>query len=81
MKVTIEVKDKGEKRAVELALADPSVRALVLTMGYLITLPSDRSRARVLSYVADLCSENDKNRSEEPESVDAVDPQEGSTPV
>jgi hypothetical protein len=50
MKAHIEVKDRREKEALERGLAHPEVRAFVLVIGIMDTLPTDSSRARVLEY-------------------------------
>lgn len=57
MKTPVTVKNRAEGRALRQALDDPTVRAFVVTMGTLAALPSDRSRARVLNYVADCFDE------------------------
>jgi hypothetical protein len=57
MKATVDVKNRAEKDALERAWQDDTCRAFVIVMGTLLDLPSDRSRARVLSYVADLVAE------------------------
>lgn len=61
MKTAIEVKDRKEAEAIKRALERSDVRAFVVTMGVLSTLPSDRSRARVLHFVADHLSEEVAN--------------------
>jgi hypothetical protein len=53
MKVMIDVKDRREGAAIKCALEDKALRALVVTVGNLLPLKSDRSRGRVLRYVAD----------------------------
>jgi hypothetical protein len=53
MKIKIEVKDEKEGEAIKLALADQQTRALVLSVGYLLELDTDRARRRVLNFVAD----------------------------
>lgn len=53
MKVTITVKTKAEKEAVICAMDDPATRAMVLVMGTLLQLPTDRARVRVLRFVED----------------------------
>lgn len=57
MKATIQVKDRKEADAIRRALDDPTVRAFVLVMGALSTLPSDRAKQRVLGFVADSLAE------------------------
>ena len=49
----IEVKNRKEAENLRRGLARPDVRAFVLTMGILDTLPSDRARERVLRFIAD----------------------------
>lgn len=51
MKVAIEVKDRKEAEAVKAAMGDPTTRAMVLVVGYLMPL-SQRARRRVLSWMA-----------------------------
>jgi hypothetical protein len=53
MKIKIDVRDRREGAAIKLALEDKATRALVVTMGNLLPLGNDRSRNRVLNYVAD----------------------------
>ncbi len=62
MKVRIEVKDRHEAQAIREGLLDPATRALVIVMGLLRPLSSDRSRARVLTYVVDKFDEADATR-------------------
>lgn len=59
MKVAIEVKDRREGDALRRALDDPKTRALVLVLGALMELPSDRARRRVLQYVTDRLDEEE----------------------
>jgi hypothetical protein len=61
VKTTIEVKDRKEGEHIRTGLEDPAVRAFVVIMGVLKTLPTDRSRARVLTYVNDLLSEDEQD--------------------
>jgi len=58
MKATVEVKDRKEADYIRSALDDPVMRAQVVVLGALRKLPSDRSRKRVLQYVADYFDEN-----------------------
>jgi hypothetical protein len=58
MKATIEVSDRKEADAIRAGLEDPAVRAFVVIMGALLTLPSERARKRVLQYVLDYFDEN-----------------------
>jgi hypothetical protein len=51
MKAHIEVKDRREKEALERGLSRPDVRAFVIVIGTLETLPTDSARARVLEYI------------------------------
>jgi hypothetical protein len=57
MKAKIEVRDKQEAAAIERAMSKDTVRAFVLIVGVLETLPSDRARERVLNYVKDMLDE------------------------
>jgi hypothetical protein len=57
MKVAIEVRDRKEAEQVRTAMTDPTTRAFVLVMGALMALPSDRTRARVLTFVKDQLEE------------------------
>jgi hypothetical protein len=52
MKATIEVADRKEADAIRVGLEDPTVRACVVVMGALATLPI-RARMRVLEFVRD----------------------------
>ena len=53
MRAWIEVENRKEGQAIQAGLSDPSVKAFVVVVGVLNTLPTDRARARVLRYVAD----------------------------
>ena len=53
MKVTLEVKDRAEREAVQRAWQKPELRAFIVIAGLLDGLPTDRARARVLNYAAD----------------------------
>lgn len=57
MKIEIEVKDASEGTAICAALADPTTRALVVTMGLLLPL-SPRARKRTMAYVVDVLDEH-----------------------
>lgn len=57
MKAHLDVKDRDERDAVLCAWADPATRAFIITIGNLLQLPTDRSRARVLNFVVDHCAE------------------------
>ncbi|MET0530057.1 MAG: hypothetical protein ABW003_17260 [Microvirga sp.] len=57
MKASIEVESKKEAGMIRRGLDDPATRALVIVMGALADLPSDRSRKRVLTLVADYFEE------------------------
>jgi hypothetical protein len=52
VKATIEVADRKEGDAIRAGLEDPTVRACVIVMGALATLPI-RARIRVLEFVRD----------------------------
>jgi len=60
MKATIEVQDRKEADAIRAGLEDPTTRALVVVLGTLSQLSSDRARKRVLSHVADMLAEQDE---------------------
>ena len=53
MKATIEVADRKEADAIRAGLSDPAVRAFVIVMGALSTLPTLRARQRVMEFVRD----------------------------
>jgi len=53
MKIKIDVKDDREAQAIRAALNDKTTRAFVVVVGNLLSLSSDRARARVLNFVAD----------------------------
>jgi len=57
MKTLIDVKNRKEAAAIRRGLARPDVRAFVITCGVLDRLPSDRSRQRVMQFVADYFDE------------------------
>lgn len=57
MKANIEVKSREEGNALKAGLNDPVLRAMVTTVGVLMSLPTDRARRRVLEYVADRLDE------------------------
>lgn len=57
VKIKIEVKDEQEAAAIKRALADTETRALVITIGHLLSLDSDRARVRVLNFVTDRLDE------------------------
>ena len=57
MKVAIEVKNRREAEAVRSAMEHKETRALVLVLGHLLRLKSDRARARVLNFVYDSLDE------------------------
>lgn len=60
MRATIEVKDRKEAEHIRTGLDDAAVRAFVVIVGVLKAMPTDRSRARVLTYVNDLLNEQDE---------------------
>jgi hypothetical protein len=57
MKTMVTVRDRAEAHAIQTGLADPTVRAFVVVTGVLLELPTDRARARLLTYIADLVSD------------------------
>lgn len=63
MKATIEVESREEARQIRAALEDTTVRAFVRVMGVLQSLPTDRSRRRVMEYVADRFEEDREGQS------------------
>lgn len=62
----IEVKNASDRRAVELAMSDPVTRASVLVVGHLLTLPTDRARARAIQYVTDELAERNEREESRP---------------
>ena len=58
MKVAIKVKNRSEAEAVRLAMEDKEIRALVIVVGHLLQLSSDRARRRAMRYVADQLAES-----------------------
>jgi hypothetical protein len=60
VKTPVEVNDRREARALQRALADPSIKAYVVIMGELLALPSDRARRRLLTYMLDKASDSDE---------------------
>jgi hypothetical protein len=66
MKIKIEVEDDREALAIKTALDNKETRALVLTMGHLLRLRSDKARARVLNFVADALEEEEAIQAKEP---------------
>lgn len=66
MKVEIDVQDQQEADAVRAAWADPTTRVLILTVGILQLLPTDRDRARILRYVEDKLAEYDEAENRRP---------------
>ena len=57
MKVTVEVANRQQAEAVRRVFADPQTRALVLVIGTLLGLPTERARERVLRFTADALEE------------------------
>jgi hypothetical protein len=58
MTARIDVANRKEAEIIRRALVRPDVRAFVITMGVLATLPSDRARERALRFVADYLDEH-----------------------
>ena len=56
-RITIDVKDRKQARAIQVALARPDVCAFAILVGTLDPL-SDRARARVLNFIADKFDED-----------------------
>jgi hypothetical protein len=67
MKANIEVTDRREADAIRAGLADPFTRAIVVMQGLLATLPSARSRMRVLEFVRDRVEEENEQAQTERE--------------
>jgi hypothetical protein len=61
MKARIDVKNRKEAEAIKRGLEDKETRALVVLMGLLLPLPSNRSRVHVLRFVDDTLAEQDPN--------------------
>ena len=57
MNIRISVANRREGEQIRAGLADPQVRVFVKVMGTLRSLPSDRSRERVLRFVIDKLDE------------------------
>jgi hypothetical protein len=62
MKMTLQVEDRKQAEAIRNGMEDPAVRAFVVVMGALAALPSDRARARVLTFVRDSLDENQQDK-------------------
>lgn len=60
MKVSIEVKDKKEAAAIRRAMSDPTTRALVVVVGLVLELPTDRARRRALWSAKDYLEEQNE---------------------
>lgn len=59
MKVTTEVKDKGEADALRAAMDDPTTRAFVIVVGTLLPL-GHNTRRRILQFVSDKLSDEEQ---------------------
>jgi hypothetical protein len=57
VKTTIPVANRKEGDLLRAGLDDPAVRAFVQVMAVLNSLPSDRARQRVLTFVVDKLEE------------------------
>jgi hypothetical protein len=68
MKANIEVKDRREADAIRVALEDETTRAIVVVMGILRGLSSERARQRVLQYVMDALGEFEQSKQQEEKS-------------
>ena len=62
MKATIEVKDRKEAETIRAGLGDPVMRAFVVVMGALTSLPNDRARMRLLDFVRDSFEASDATK-------------------
>lgn len=71
MKVMIPVQNSSEATAISAAMADPATRALVVVLGSLLQLPTDRARRRVLAMVKDKLDEEEEAKGGEPGLSDA----------
>jgi hypothetical protein len=60
MKASIEVASRKEADLIREGLKDPATRALVNVMGALASLPTDRSRKRVMALVEDYFAEQNE---------------------
>lgn len=62
MKVELVVNDAVHAGALRAAWKDPITQALILTIGTLLQLPSQRARRRVLGFVQDKLDEEHHGR-------------------
>jgi hypothetical protein len=60
VKVTIDIDSREEGELLRQGLKDPQVRAYVMVVGALNRLPNNRTKARVLNYVADRIRQDSK---------------------
>lgn len=59
MKTYIDVANRKEAVLLRRGLEQEDVRAMVLVMGALAVLPTDRARARALRFVSDMLTDMD----------------------
>lgn len=59
MRASIEVKSRDEAEQIARALEDPATRALVITIGALLSLRTHAERRRVLQWVTDRLEEEE----------------------
>jgi hypothetical protein len=62
MKATIEVKSRDEAANIIAGLQDPATRALVITIGALLSLRTYNERRRVMQWVIDRMDEDDSHK-------------------
>jgi hypothetical protein len=53
MRASVEVSSRQEAEAIRDGLGDPVTRAIVVCMGAIKSLPSERARMRVLQFLHD----------------------------
>lgn len=66
MNVKIECKDKAEADAIRRAMDDPTLRAIILVVGCLLALPTDRARKRAIDYAWDQIREDNALAASQP---------------
>jgi hypothetical protein len=62
MQANVTVKDRSEKKAVETAMEDPTIKACVVVTGTLMQLSSRDQQDRVLRFAMDKVSEGDEQQ-------------------
>jgi hypothetical protein len=61
-RIDVTVANRKEGEAIARGLADARMRAFVAIMGFLLALPNDRARERVLAWVAGMGRRSDRRR-------------------